>query len=158
MRTRAALFRSPDAPLEVREIEVEEPGPGDVLVRMAAVGVCGSDLHVVKGEWPRPTPMILGHEGAGIVESVGDGVEDLAPGDPVVLSWAPACGECDACRHGRTTACTTLRAAIGKGAMLDGTTRLRLDGETVYRMTTVGALAEHVLVPESAALELPPDV
>src|SRR5438874_6311466 len=71
VKTRAALFYEPGRPLEVREVDVEEPGPRDVLVRLAAVGVCGSDLHVVKGEWPRPTPMILGHEGAGFVEEVG---------------------------------------------------------------------------------------
>ena len=91
--TRAALFRAAGAPLELREVDVDEPGAGQVLVRMAAVGICGSDLHVVRGEWTRPTPMVLGHEGAGIVEAVGPGVESPAPGDPVVLSWAPSCGD-----------------------------------------------------------------
>lgn len=154
MKTRAALFRAPGVPLDVREVEVEEPGPDHVLVRMAAVGICGSDLHVVKGEWPRPTPMVLGHEGAGVVEAVGSAVAGLAPGDRVVLSWAPWCGECGPCRAGRRTACSTLRDAIGKGTMLDGSTRLSVDGAPVYRMTTIGALAEHVLVPASAALPL----
>lgn len=158
MRTRAALFRAPGAPLEVREVEVEEPGPEHVLVRMAAVGICGSDLHVVKGEWPRPTPMVLGHEGAGVVEAAGSAVAGLSRGDRVVLSWAPWCGECGACRAGRRTACSTLREAIGKGTMLDGSTRLTLDGEPVYRMTTIGALAELVLVPASAALPLTDDL
>ena len=99
--------------------------------------------------------MILGHEGSGIVESVGSGVASVAPGDRVVLSWAPACGECTACRSGRRTACVPLREAIGKGTMPDWTTRLRVGDETVYRMTTIGALAELVLVPESAVLPLP---
>ncbi len=152
---RAALFREPGRPLELAEVELDEPGPRDVVVRMAAVGVCGSDLHVVRGEWRRPAPMILGHEGAGIVGAVGSEVESVRPGDPVVLSWAPACGDCAACRQGRRTACLPLREAIGKGTMPDGTTRLRAGGETVYRMTTVGALAEHVLVPQSAVLPLP---
>ncbi len=125
---------------------------------MAVVGVCGSDLHVVRGEWPRPVPMVLGHEGAGVVEAVGEAVEDLAPGDHVVISWAPACGECASCRRGRRTACAKLREAIARGAMLDGSTRLSLDGETVYRMTTVGALAEHVVVPAQTALKVPADV
>ena len=75
MKTRAALFHAPGTPLEVREIDLEEPGPRDVLVRMAATGVCGSDLHLVRGEWTRPKPMVLGHEGAGVIEAVGDGVE-----------------------------------------------------------------------------------
>ena len=158
MKTRAALFRSPDLPLEVREIDIEEPRSEDVLVRMVVVGVCGSDLHVLRGEWPRPVPMVLGHEGSGVVEAVGDSVEDLAPGDHVIISWAPACGECGSCRRGRRTACTTLREAIGRGAMLDGSTRLSIDGETVYRMTTVGALAERVIVPAQAALKVPADV
>jgi S-(hydroxymethyl)glutathione dehydrogenase/alcohol dehydrogenase len=152
MRTRAALFRAAGVPLELREIEVAEPGPGQVVVRMAAVGVCGSDLHVVRGEWARATPMVLGHEGAGIVEAVGPGVDSPAPGDPVVISWAPAC------LAGRETACTALRAAIRAGTMLDGSTGLSLDGEPVYRMTTVGALAERVLVPADTALPVPEDV
>ena len=158
MRTRAALFRDPNAPLEVREVELEGPRGDDVLVRMSVIGICGSDLHVVRGEWPRPTPMVLGHEGAGIVQAIGDSVKSLKVGDKVVLSWAPACDGCDACRHGHRTSCTKLRAAIGAGTMLDGTTRLSLDGETVYRMTTVGALAEHTIVPEECAHKLPTDM
>ena len=158
MRTRAALFHAAGVPLELREIEVAEPGPGQVVVRMAAVGVCGSDLHVVRGEWPRATPMVLGHEGAGVVEAVGPGVESPAPGQAVVISWAPACGACPPCLAGRETACTELRAAIRAGTMLDGSTGLSLEGEPVYRMTTVGALAEHVLVPADTALPVPEDV
>jgi S-(hydroxymethyl)glutathione dehydrogenase/alcohol dehydrogenase len=158
MRTRAALFRAAGAPLELREIDVAEPGEGQVLVRMAAVGICGSDLHVIRGEWARPTPMILGHEGAGVVEAVGPGVESPGPGEPVVISWAPACGVCPPCRSGRETACLALRAAIRAGTMLDGSTGLTFDGEPVYRMTTVGALAEHVLVPADTALPVPADV
>jgi len=158
MKTRAALFRSPDRPLEPVELELEEPRAGEVLVRMAAIGVCGSDLHVLKGEWPRPTPMVLGHEGSGVVEALGEGVEGLAVGDRVVISWAPACGDCTACRRGRPAACEPLRAAIAAGTLLDGTTRLSLEGETVYRMTATGCLAEQVVVQASAALPLGEDV
>jgi S-(hydroxymethyl)glutathione dehydrogenase/alcohol dehydrogenase len=121
---------------------------------MAAIGVCGSDLHVYKGEWPRPVPMVLGHEGAGVVEAVGEGVDSPAVGDRVVISWAPACGDCPACRKGRPAACEPLRAAIGAGTLLDGTTRLSLGGETVFRMTATGCLAEHVVVQANAALPL----
>jgi S-(hydroxymethyl)glutathione dehydrogenase/alcohol dehydrogenase len=158
LKTRAALFRELGRPLEVAEVELEEPGAGDVLLRTAAVGVCGSDLHVVRGEWPRPTPMILGHEGSGIVEAIGPEVEGIRPGDRAVISWAPSCGSCGPCRRGRTTACLPLREAIGKGTLPDGSTRLRYGGETVYRMTTVGALAERVLIPASAVLPLPESV
>jgi S-(hydroxymethyl)glutathione dehydrogenase/alcohol dehydrogenase len=154
LRTQAALFRSPGEPLETVEVELEGPGPGEVLVRMAAVGVCGSDLHVVRGEWHRPTPMVLGHEGAGVVEAVGDGVETLAPGDPVVISWAPACGACEACRAGRRQACLRLREAITAGTLMDGTTKLSLAGEPVYRMTATGCLSERTVLPAAAVLPL----
>jgi S-(hydroxymethyl)glutathione dehydrogenase/alcohol dehydrogenase len=154
VKTRAALFHAPDRPLETAEVDLEEPRAGEVLVRMAAIGVCGSDLHVLKGEWVRPTPMVLGHEGAGIVEAVGEGVESPAVGDPVVVCWAPACGACAACRRGRPAACEPLRAAIGAGTLLDGTTRLSYRGETVFRMAATGCLGEHAVVTATAALPL----
>jgi S-(hydroxymethyl)glutathione dehydrogenase/alcohol dehydrogenase len=158
MKTTAALFRAPGRPLEIEEIEVEPPRAGDVLVRMAAVGLCGSDLHVIRGEWPRPTPMVLGHEGAGVVEAVGADVASVVPGQRVVLSWAPSCGACGPCQRGRPAACLRLREAFSKGTLVDGTTRLSLDGEPVYRMTAVGALAEHVVVTAETALPLTEDV
>ena len=144
--------------LDVRELEVEEPQPGEAVVRMSAVGVCGTDLHSYKGEWERPTPIVLGHEGAGIVEAVGGEVAGVRPGDRVVLSWAPACGECGACRRNRPAACGPLSSAIGRGTLLGGRTGLSLDGETVYRGTATGALAERVVVAADAALPLPQDV
>jgi S-(hydroxymethyl)glutathione dehydrogenase / alcohol dehydrogenase len=153
--TRAALFVEPSKPLDVREIELEPPGPGDVLVRMEAVGVCGSDLHVVRGEWKRPTPMVLGHEGAGVIEAVGEGVRDLAAGDRVIVHWAPSCGECAACRRGRPATCARLRAAIGAGTLLDGTTRMTYGGEQVYRMTSIGAFAERIVVAANTVIPLP---
>jgi S-(hydroxymethyl)glutathione dehydrogenase/alcohol dehydrogenase len=152
LKTRAALFHAVGRPLEVREIELREPRPGEVLVRMAAVGICGTDLHVVKGDWSRPTPMVLGHEGAGVVESVGDEVDGLAPGDRVVLSWAPSCDRCADCERGRPAACIELQRAIGAGTLLDGTTGMALDGEIVYRGTATGALAERLTVAADVAL------
>jgi S-(hydroxymethyl)glutathione dehydrogenase/alcohol dehydrogenase len=158
MKTRAALFHAPGRPLEVAEVEVEDPRPGEVLVKMSAVGLCGSDLHVIKGEWPRPTPMVLGHEGAGVIEAVGAGVSRVTPGQRVVLSWAPSCGVCGPCQRDRPAACLRLREAFGSGTLLDGTTRLSVNGQTVYRMTAVGALAEHVVVAAETALPLADDV
>ena len=158
MKTRAALFRAPGAPLEVREIELEELRADEVLVRMVAVGICGTDLHMVKGEWARPTPMVLGHEGAGVVEAVGDGVDAVSAGDRVVLSWAPSCGECADCRRGRPAACIVLQRAIGAGTMLDGTTGMSVDGGTVYRGTATGTLTERLVVAEQQALPLTGDV
>ena len=125
MRVRAALFTDVARPMEVAEIELEAPGPQDVLVRMAAVGVCGSDLHVLRGEWARPTPMVLGHEGSGIVEAVGAGVTNVAPGDRVIVHWAPSCGKCAACLRGRPATCAYLRAAIAAGTLEESAAALR---------------------------------
>jgi S-(hydroxymethyl)glutathione dehydrogenase/alcohol dehydrogenase len=144
--------------LEERELDVDEPLEGEVVVRMGAVGVCGTDLHSYKGEWNRPTPIVLGHEGAGVVEAAGDGANGLRAGDRVVLSWAPACGSCGACRRGRPAACGPLTSAIGRGTLLDGRTGLSLDGETVFRGTATGALAERVVVAAGAAMPLGGDV
>jgi S-(hydroxymethyl)glutathione dehydrogenase/alcohol dehydrogenase len=102
--------------------------------------------------------MVLGHEGAGIVEAVGGAVEHISAGDHVVLSWAPACGECGPCKRGRPGACLRLREAFGKGTLVDGTTRLSRDGQTIYRMTAVGALSEYVVLPAYATLGIPADV
>jgi len=154
VRSTAAVFWERGRPLEVLDLELEEPGPGEVLVRMAAVGICGTDLHMVKGEWTRPTPMVLGHEGAGTVETVGDGVEGVRPGERVVLSWAPSCGECGDCRRGRPAACMELQRAIAAGTLLDGRTGLSRGGETVYRGTATGALADRVVVSEQVALPI----
>ena len=144
--------------LVVEELEQEEPRAGEVAVRMTAVGVCGTDLHSYKGEWSRPTPIVLGHEGAGVVEDVGGEVTGVREGDRVVLSWAPACGECGACRRGRPAACGPLSTAIGRGTLLDGHTGLAFAGETVYRGTATGALSERVVVAAGAALPLGDDV
>jgi Zn-dependent alcohol dehydrogenase len=158
VRTRAALFHGAGRPLEVREIDLTEPRPHEVLVRLGAVGICGTDLHVVKGEWERPKPMVLGHEGAGSVDAVGAEVDSLRPGDAVVLSWAPSCRVCADCRRGRPAACTELQRAIGNGTLLDGTTGLEADGETVYRGTATGALSELLTVDAAVALPLGGDV
>ena len=152
MKTRAGLFRRVGSPLEVVELDLDEPGPHDVVVRMAAVGVCGTDLHQVRGEWQRPTPMVLGHEGAGLVEWAGDAVDSVAVGDEVVLSWAPSCGHCGDCARGRPAACVPLHRAIGNGTLVDGTTGMSLGGETVYRGTATGAWAERVVVSSRVAL------
>jgi S-(hydroxymethyl)glutathione dehydrogenase/alcohol dehydrogenase len=158
MKTRAALFYGPAQPIRVETIDIGPPQDDDVLVRMVAAGVCGSDLHVVRGEWERPTPMVLGHEGAGIVEIVGDRVEHLVAGDAVMLSWAPSCQECGSCRRGRPAACGKLRDAIGAGTLVDGTTRLSKNGAPVYRMTALAAFADHVVLPARSAVKIPTGV
>ena len=157
MKTRAAVMHEPGS-LRIEEIELDEPLPGEVVVRMSAVGVCGTDLHSYKGEWNRPMPIVLGHEGAGVIEAVGGEADGPREGDRVVLSWAPACGECGPCRRGRPAACGPLSSAIGRGTLLDGRTGMSLDGETVYRGTATGALAERVVVAAGAAMPLGYDV
>jgi hypothetical protein len=154
VKTRAGLFRAVGEPLEVVELDLAEPGPNDVVVRMAAVGICGTDLHQVKGEWQRPTPMVLGHEGAGIIEHVGDEVDSLFVGDEVVLSWAPSCGHCADCARGRPAACVPLHRAIGNGTLVDGTTGMSIEGETVYRGELVWAGLRHGCAHERSPLPL----
>src|SRR4029450_4260361 len=101
MRIRAAVLWDQGQPLSVEAAELDAPGPGEVLVEIKAAGVCHSDLHPARGDWPIKTPLVLGHEGAGIVREVGPSVTKVRPGDHVVLCWAPACGVCPPCREGR---------------------------------------------------------
>lgn len=154
METRAALFHAVGKPLTVETVELEPLEPHEVLVRMVAAGVCGTDLHQVKGEFQRPVPMVLGHEGAGVVVETGSAVRRVASGDEVVLSWAPSCGACDDCRRHRPAACTTLHQAIGAGTLVGGRTGISWRGRTVYRGTATGCFAEHVVVDELVALPL----
>src|SRR5690554_7201812 len=131
MRTRAAVLRQrierPDyadrQPLEVATVHLEPPGAGEVLVRIEAAGLCHSDLSVINGDRPRPTPMALGHEAAGVVEQVGPGVHDLAVGDHVVMVFVPSCGHCQPCAEGRPALCEPGAAANTVGTLLSGARR-----------------------------------
>jgi S-(hydroxymethyl)glutathione dehydrogenase/alcohol dehydrogenase len=158
LETRAAVFWEVGRPLTVERIDLDQPRPNEVVVRMHAVGVCGTDLHQVRGDWHRPVPMVLGHEGSGVVEEVGSAVTRVASGDRVVLSWAPSCGSCGDCRRGRPAACVPLHRAIDGGTLIDGRTGLSLAGEAVYRGTATGCLAERVVVREDVALPIGDDV
>lgn len=155
LMSRAAIHRSgPD--LEISRVEVAEPGPGSVLVRLGASGVCGSDRHVLDGEWELPSPTVMGHEGAGVVEAIGDGVQDVRIGDHVVLSWFYPCRRCTACLSGRAFVCTGSRSE--ECLLPDGTTPLSLDGDRVYPYLAVGSMSEYAVVPESAAVKIPSEV
>ena len=147
------MFAGPGA-VAVEELSLERPRRGEVLVRLGASGVCHSDLHVVDGEWPRPTPVVMGHEGAGVVEAVGEDVGDLAVGDHVVLSWFYPCRRCRHCAEGRAWACTGTRA--GQCVLDDGTTRFRrASGEDVFTYLAVGSMAERTVVPAAGAIAVP---
>jgi S-(hydroxymethyl)glutathione dehydrogenase / alcohol dehydrogenase len=155
---RAAVFRQVGRPIEIEEVEVAEPARGEVLVRIAASGICHSDYHVVLGEWSAPVPLILGHEGAGVVEAVGEGVESLQAGDHVVLSWCPSCRHCEFCVSGRPQLCSVAAATTYESVMFDGTTRLRQGDDPVHAFTAVGSFGEYAVVPESGAVRISPRV
>ncbi|MQA04081.1 MAG: alcohol dehydrogenase catalytic domain-containing protein [Streptosporangiales bacterium] len=143
--------------IRIRTVEVADPGPGEVLVRLGAAGVCGSDRHVVDGDWRMPTPTVLGHEGAGVVEALGTGVDGVAAGDHVVLSWFYPCRTCRACVAGCAWACTGTRSE--ECVLPDGTTRLRDSAGVVhYPYLAVGSMCEYTVVPVSAAVPIPAEV
>lgn len=150
--TRAAVFDGPGQPLRVTELEVADPGRGEVLVRVVASGVCRSDYHVAVGEWSAPSPLVLGHEGAGIVDAVGQGVEHVAPGDHVVLSWMPYCGRCGFCIAGRPNLCETAEQTSYRSVLLDGTTRLREADTPVHSYLATATLSNYTIVPETAVV------
>lgn len=155
---KAAVLTGVGAPLEVRDdIDVAAPGPGEVRVRVEASGVCHSDLSVQNGTIPLPAPIVLGHEGAGVVEEVGEGVTRVAPGDHVVLSFVPKCGECDACTRGQPFLCET-SAMQAAGGLLDGTTRLTSQGAPLHQMACLGTFGQHAVVPEISTVKIPDEV
>jgi S-(hydroxymethyl)glutathione dehydrogenase / alcohol dehydrogenase len=142
-------------PAELTDVDLADPGPGEVLVRIAAAGVCHSDLHVRRGEWDVPTPLVMGHEGSGVVKAVADDVSDVAVGDHVILSWVPACGDCRPCRAGRPAQCAVVANVVApKGVLLDGTSRLSRNGQTVHHYLGVSSFAEEAVVPASGAVPI----
>jgi S-(hydroxymethyl)mycothiol dehydrogenase len=147
--TSAAVY---DGAVSVEEIEVEGPGPGEVLVRLRAAGVCHSDLHVIEsGGWEMPLPIVLGHEAAAVVEALGEGVEGLEPGDPVVLGWRSPCGECAACLRGEARRCP--RPLRAKRRL-----RRASDGAKLTPTLLVGAFAERTVVHAGQAVKVPPEL
>jgi S-(hydroxymethyl)glutathione dehydrogenase/alcohol dehydrogenase len=153
--TKAAVLRGVGQPLEIEELEIAEPAAGEVMVRLAASGVCHSDYHVVNGDWKGvKKPIVLGHEGAGVVEAVGAGVKRVAVGDRVILSWLPNCGHCRFCMKGRPQLCTAAPETVYENLMLDGTSRLRKGDEIIYSYLTVGSFGELAVVPETGAIPI----
>ncbi len=154
MKTRAAVLTRIGAPapyaesrpLEITEIELEPPGPGEVLVRVAAAGLCHSDLSIINGDRPRRPPIVLGHEASGIVEGLGEGVTDLEIGDHIILLFVPSCGHCQPCAEGRPALCEPAAAANVAGTLLSGAKRMRWKGEPVSHFVGVSAFAEHAVL------------
>jgi S-(hydroxymethyl)glutathione dehydrogenase/alcohol dehydrogenase len=157
IETRAAVLRSYETPLSVEEITLDEPEPGEVVVKLAACGVCHSDLHMISPVFKNPLPVVLGHEGAGIVERVGSGVTSVAPGDHVVLTWIPSCGRCRYCASGRPALCNNRQGVERR----DGATRLRLhdaQGDGLHQLLDAGAFAEHALVRQEGVIPIDADI
>ncbi len=158
MKTQAAVLWQPGEPVKIFEIDLAPPKAGEVLVGIAACGVCASDLHVVDGELPEPMPLVLGHEAAGVVVETGPGVESVAPGDHVVLALVPSCGECAECRRGRPNFCELGARMAAEGTLADGTSRLSLNGTQLHHFNSISSFAAHAVVPESAAVKIRDDV
>ncbi|MBT9507061.1 zinc-dependent alcohol dehydrogenase family protein [Rhodoferax sp.] len=145
-RTGAPAPYAESRPLEITEVELAPPGPGEVLVRVVAAGLCHSDLSIINGDRPRRMPIVLGHEAAGIVEALGEGVTDLEPGDHVILVFVPSCGHCAPCAEGRPVLCDPAAAANAAGTLLGGGRRLSYQGESIDHFVGVSAFAEYAVL------------
>jgi Zn-dependent alcohol dehydrogenase len=157
MKITAAVLPQTGARLEICELELAPPRPGEVLVRLHASGVCHSDLNAIDGTAETRCPAVLGHEGAGVVEQAGPGVA-LAPGTHVALSWMPWCGRCEECLRDLPHLCRTAWQAMGHGGLFDGTPRLSRNGEPVYHYSLLSTFAERAVVAERSCVPIPADV
>ena len=155
MTIRAAVLRAPGEPIRVESLDLSPPKAGEVLVKVAAAGVCHSDWHLVTGDTRHPMPAVLGHEGAGTVAAFGDGVEGLELGQLVALSWAPSCGGCYYCGAGRPNLCETFVGPIWAGTMLDGTPRLSQNGQPIFHYSALACFAEYAVVPAVCCVPMP---
>jgi S-(hydroxymethyl)glutathione dehydrogenase/alcohol dehydrogenase len=158
IRTRAAVATAAGKPLSIETVEVEPPRPGEVLVEIKATGLCHTDAFTLSGADPEGLfPAILGHEGAGVVVEVGQGVTSLKPGDHVIPLYTPECRQCKSCLSGKTNLCTAIRATQGKGVMPDGSSRFRLGGEPVFHYMGCSTFSQHTIVPEIALAKVRED-
>src|SRR3954464_15369280 len=158
MRIRAAVLEEFGAPLAVQDVELAGPGPGEVLVRLLACGVCHTDLYTASGADPSGyAPAVLGHEGCGVVEEIGSGVTSVARGDRVVTLFSPQCGECVHCRSPKTNLCLAIREQQNKGYLPDGTTRLSREGDPIRHFMGTSTFAEATVMPEIALAKISPD-
>ncbi|HDX8355324.1 TPA: S-(hydroxymethyl)glutathione dehydrogenase/class III alcohol dehydrogenase [Aeromonas dhakensis] len=157
IKCKAAIAWGPGQPLSIEEIEVMPPQAGEVRVRIVATGVCHTDAFTLSGEDPEGVfPCILGHEGGGIVESVGEGVTSVKVGDHVIPLYTPECGECKFCKSGKTNLCQKIRTTQGKGLMPDGTTRFYKDGQPIYHYMGTSTFSEYTVLPEISIAKVDP--
>jgi alcohol dehydrogenase len=166
MKIKAAVLYAMEAkppfteslPLSIEAIDLALPGPGEILVKIAAAGLCHSDLSVINGHRPRPMPMALGHEAAGIVDELGEGVTDLQCGDHVVLVFVPSCGHCEPCAEGRPALCEPGAAANGAGTLLSGARRLSRNGQQIHHHMGCSAFAEYATVSRRSVVKIDRDL
>lgn len=157
MRVKAAVAWKAGEKLSIEEVDLEGPKAGEVLIKIEATGVCHTDAYTLSGDDPEGIfPVILGHEGGGIVQELGEGVTSLAVGDHVIPLYTPECGECKFCKSGKTNLCQKIRATQGKGLMPDGTTRFSKDGKPIYHYMGTSTFAEYTVVPEIALAKVNP--
>ena len=158
IKSRAAVAFGPNQPLQIVEVDVEPPKKGEVLVRIVATGVCHTDAFTLSGDDPEGIfPSILGHEGGGIVEAIGEGVTSLEVGDHVIPLYTAECRECKFCKSGKTNLCQAVRATQGKGLMPDGTTRFSYQGQPIYHYMGTSTFSEYTVVPEISLAKIPKD-
>src|SRR5262249_26056973 len=158
MQINAAILWEQGRPLEIEEAELEAPRPGEVLVEVKAAGVCHSDLHPARGDWPAKTQLVRGHEGTGSVREVGEGVTKVRPGDHVVFCWAPSCGACPMCLEGRPVLCDRLLKTTYRNHLPSGGTRLRARGQNVAHFNSTACFADYTVIAQEGAIPIPPDV
>src|SRR5476651_397863 len=155
IKTRAAVAWGPNQPLSIEEVDLMPPQKGEVLVRIVATGVCHTDAYTLSGKDPEGVfPAILGHEGGGVVEAVGEGVTSVAVGDHVIPLYTPECGECRFCRSGKTNLCQKIRATQRKGLMPDGTTRFSLNGKPILHYIGTSTFSEYTVLPEISVAKI----
>ncbi|HEX9813172.1 MAG TPA: zinc-dependent alcohol dehydrogenase family protein [Burkholderiales bacterium] len=145
-------------PVKIAEVDLDPPGEGEVLVRVAAAGLCHSDLSIINGSRPRPMPLALGHEASGVVEEVGPGVRDLRRGDHVIFVFVPSCGSCMPCAEGRPALCEPAIAAAGAGTLLTGAHRIHRDGATINHQVGVSSFAEYATASRRSLIKVDPDI
>ena len=158
MQMQAAVLNEANTPFSIETVELAPPQAGEVLIKMAAAGVCHSDWHVVEGLSYFPMPIICGHEGAGIVEAVGAGVTRLKPGDHATLSFRANCGACFYCQNNKPNLCEVYTPVLRSGLLKDGSSRISRNGEPIHIMTGLGCFAEYVVIPEDACVPVRQDV
>ena len=155
---KAAVCVGLNEPLEIQDLELEAPHAGEIRVRMGASGVCHSDLSIQNGTLMGAFPMVLGHEGAGVIEELGEGVTGFEVGDHIVVSWVPQCGECFFCKKGQGFLCESGGMAMVTGGLLDGSTRFSRNGEPIKQMACSGTFSEQAVIPAIGAVKIPKDV